>query len=147
MRGVDKSGAAATIGDPIIDDCMLSGNSSERCAIFSLRSIHSAQITYQSTTGGGLYATFPQLLNAGLLRQGLASGTAHGYVFSCTTIPSTAATSAFFKVTATPQNYGMTGRRSFYIDVDGVLRGADKNGASADENDPPIEDYSKLRVD
>ena len=39
---------------------------------------------------------------------------------------------------ATPQSYRKTGRKSFYIDETGVMRGADKNGVTATNDDPPI---------
>jgi hypothetical protein len=44
-----------------------------------------------------------------------------------------------FEVTATPTVYRKTGRRSFYIAQDNVLRGADLNGKPADANAPPVD--------
>ncbi len=44
-----------------------------------------------------------------------------------------------FEATATPAVYRKTGRRSFYIDQTGVLRGADIGGKPADVNAPPVE--------
>lgn len=43
-----------------------------------------------------------------------------------------------FAATAVPERYPMTGRRSFYIDESGVLRGADKAGAKATASDPAL---------
>lgn len=43
-----------------------------------------------------------------------------------------------FEATATPKNYGKTGRRSFFVGEDGVLRGADHAGRPATADDPPI---------
>ncbi|MEP6705313.1 MAG: DUF2950 family protein [Acidobacteriota bacterium] len=45
---------------------------------------------------------------------------------------------ASFKIFATPQVYGVTGVKSFFIATDGVIRGADRQGGHADEDDPPI---------
>jgi hypothetical protein len=56
----------------------------------------------------------------------------------------------FFELWAASLNYGVARRISFYIDATGVLCGADKNGAPADENDPPIQEQFKftyLRID
>ena len=43
-----------------------------------------------------------------------------------------------FELAATPVEYGNAGRRSFYLDSKGVLRGADKHGAVATIDDPEI---------
>jgi hypothetical protein len=149
-RGADKNGAAATVSDPIINVCQELGYSNERCAIADLRILHSAQMTYSATIGNGNYGNFQQLYAANLISLTLAIGSRHGYNFACSTIDATSVTPAFFALRATPTFYGVTGRRSFYIDVSGVLRGADKNGAPADENDPPIQEQIKflnLRID
>ena len=136
LRGADKNGAAASMTDWIIDpDCV----PYEECAISSVRTLYSAEITYAATIGNGNYASFTQLRQANLISPVLATGTRGGYTFTFNYTDATSTTPAFFKLTATPIQYGATGRRSFYIDVKGVLRGADKNGAPADANDPPIE--------
>ncbi len=139
MRGADKNGAAATVSDPIIDSCSMSGFSNEYCTIREFRTFHGAQMTYQATVGNGNFGTLQQLYAAGLIHPNMAGGTNHGYNYTGLTIAQTPNSPAFFKITAIPVIYGVTGFRSFYIDVNGVLRGADKNGAPADENDPPIE--------
>jgi len=136
LRGADKNGAAATVADPEIEyECL----PYEECAISNLRTLHSAEVTYNATIGGGNYGTFAQLHAAGLISPGLVDGSHHGYNFTYSITTATTATPASFKLWAVPINYGVTGRRSFFMGVDGVLRGADKNGAPADENDPPIE--------
>ena len=53
--------------------------------------------------------------------------------------PSSAGTASRFNVTATPQIYGKTGKRSFYQDESGEVRGGDKNGGLPTVNDPIIE--------
>jgi len=150
MRGADKNGAAATVTDPIINVCQELGNSNERCAIFDLRVLYSAQTAYSATVGNGNYGSFQELYAANLISSSLAVGSRHGYNFACLTQAATKSSPAFFKLWATPADYGVTGRISFYIDATGVLRGADKNGARADENDPPIQEQFKflnLRID
>jgi hypothetical protein len=138
MHGADKNGAAANASDPLIDSCAMSGISNEGCTIRDLRNLHGAQITYQSTTGSGDFGSFSQLYAAGLINRSLATQTNHGYNFRSVTITQTPSSPASFKIVAVPVNYGVTGFRSFYIDLNGVILGADKNGQPADENDPPI---------
>jgi len=43
-----------------------------------------------------------------------------------------------FEVSATPLEYGKSGRLSLFLDQTQVLRGGDKSGASASASDPPI---------
>lgn len=138
MRGADKNGAVATVSDPSIDSCSMSGFSNEYCTIQDFRTFHGAQMTYQATVGNGNFGTLQQLYAAGLIHPNMASGINHGYNFTCFIINQTPNSPAFFKITAVPVNYGVTDFRSFYLDVNGVIRGADKNGEPADENDPPI---------
>lgn len=135
LHGADKNGSPANADDPVIELCY----QNEECAISGLRRIHSAQITYQATVGNGNFGSFNQLYAAGLLNSRLATGYAHGYTFTYLIIARTEISPAAFKIMAVPENYGATGVRSFFIDTSGVLRGADKNGAPADETDPPID--------
>jgi hypothetical protein len=139
LRGADKNGGLATINDPILDACKIIESSNEKCVIRDLRLLASAQITYQSTTGKGNFGTFEELYKAGLIPSSLATGFRHQYYFSYIITDQTSKTPASFKMFATPKNYGTDGIRSFYIDTTGILRGADRNGQQADENDPPIE--------
>jgi hypothetical protein len=138
MHGADKNGAAANVSDPLIDACAMSGISNEGCTIRDLRNLHGAQATYQASVGNGNFGSFSQLYAAGLISRSMATGTNHGYNFSSVIIAQTPNSPAIFKVFAVPVSYGTTGFRSFYIDSSGIIRGADKNGAPADENDQPI---------
>jgi hypothetical protein len=139
MHGGDKNGGVATASDPYIDSCALWGAAdNERCAIRALRTLHGAESTYQATYGTGNFGTLFQLGEAALINRILATGLIHGYGFNVTFVGSTPDLPASFKIYATPRTYRTTGIRSFFIDTSGVLRGADKGGAPADENDPPI---------
>jgi hypothetical protein len=44
-----------------------------------------------------------------------------------------------YEATATPKNYGKTGRRSFFVDEGGTVRGADHKGRPATVEDPPVD--------
>lgn len=141
VRGADKNGGIATANDPIVDTCSFYGDiaGNERCVIGNVRSLHGAQMTYQATTGAGVYGTLSQLFAAGLINSRIGNGTNHGYNFIVIIIAPTPTSPALFTVQAIPAIYGVTGTRSFYIDVSGVLRGADKQGQPAGANDPPID--------
>lgn len=142
MHGGDKNGGVATASDPYIDSCALWGTAdNERCAIQALRTLHGAESTFQVTYGNGNFGTLSQLGEAAFINRTLATGLIHGYSFTVTFVNLTPNVPASFKIYAIPQTYGTTGIRSFFIDTSGVLRGADKNGAPADENDPPINQY------
>lgn len=82
---------------------------------------------------------------AGLLDAASASGESRGYRFRYTIVPATVEgdeaernKAAGFTLAATPLQYEKEGRKSFYLDSSGTLRGADKHGAVATVNDPPL---------
>jgi hypothetical protein len=84
---------------------------------------------------------------AGLLDEALASGEGGGYRFRYAIVPSPDASDsaerdklAGFALVASPIQYGQpaVGRRSFYMDSAGTLRGADKQGEVATPEDPEI---------
>ena len=126
----------------------------ESAAIISLQAIAAALKAYQQA-----YGKLPEALeqlghsatpgvspeNAGLLDQELASGENGGYRFRYTIAAaadeadeSERDKSAGFALAATPVIYGKDGRRSFYLDSRGQLRGGDKQGAVANATDPRI---------
>lgn len=108
----------------------------EGSAISSLRTIMSAEMTYQATTGRGRYGTLTELAQAGLIDAELASGRKNGYRFSVVLSESD------FGVHANPQSYGSGGRRSFFTNSTGVIRAADKRGIDASNLDPPVGESS-----
>lgn len=140
MHGADKHGEMATNGDPVVDDCSSgSAGDNERCIIQSLRTLHSAELSYAGAQGNENYGSLAELLAAGLINQATASGQLRGYSLTVSTSAHTSVDPARFRATAIPQIYGVTGFRSFFVDESGVVRGADHHGAPADENDPPVD--------
>ena len=116
----------------------------ENIVIRSLLTIHGAQMTYASTYGNGNYATTLEALrHAELIDPILASGYKYGYTFAMFTTLASTTTPATFVVTATPQHYPETGRRSFFIDTSGEIRGGDKKGRVATASDPYIDSCSR----
>ncbi len=84
---------------------------------------------------------------AALLDESLAAGQGGGYRFRYVIVPAAGAVdeserdkAAGFALAATPVQYGQAGRRSFYLDSNGELRGADKHGEVATSSDPRIDD-------
>ncbi len=128
----------------------------ERDAIAAMRKVAGALKAYQKA-----YGNLPEALDqlgpspgdgaspesAGLLDADLAQGVAGGYRLRYSIVPATGEEDvsarnrgAGFTIAATPVVYGKDGRRSFFLDGTGVLRGADKNGAVATADDPRIQD-------
>jgi len=129
-------------------------DASEDAAIADLRSVALALDTYRRA-----YGKLPDTLTvlgpappngvspetASLLDADLAAGDKGGYTirYSITpaagSLPEDEATKAeTFSLASTPKEYGKTGRRSFFLDSSGILRGADKEGAVATPTDPRI---------
>jgi len=100
----------------------------EGSAQSSLRTVHSAQATYQATTGnGGFAADLAALDTVDLVDPVLATGTKSGYLFTFPAVVAPAAgVLAQFCAQADPQTKSgasQTGTRVFGIAEDGVMRG------------------------
>jgi hypothetical protein len=127
---------------------------SENDAIAALAKIAEELVKYQQAFG-----KLPEALDqlgpppedgaspehAGLLAADLASGSSGGYAFRYVIVSATTAGDesdrdkvAGFALAATPVEYGKAGRRSFYLDSNGTLRGDDKHGAVATSADPQV---------
>lgn len=94
----------------------------EASAQQSLRLLNSAEITYRSTVGKGLYGTVSVLGSWNLVDGSLSSGSKNGYNFTTGDAP--AASTTGFVVAAAPSvlsGVNATGRREFCIDQTGVL--------------------------
>ncbi len=108
----------------------------ERAAVQRLLRIAELESTYHQEHGA--YATPEQLLQwkeaevRGLGLQGRPWATFQGYRFRLE-LPR----KDFFAAFAVPLQHGETGAVSFYVDAEGVVRGADKSGAPAAASDPP----------
>ena len=77
---------------------------------------------------------------AGLVDSDLANGMKNGYSIRYAILgASTLGAPAKYELAATPQQYGRTGRRSFFRDSNGGLHAADRRGAVGSEADPKLE--------
>lgn len=143
IHGADKRGLPAEQNDPIIpyDPCTFGAASdNQRCTASDMRWLHGIQLTFETTSGNGSFGTFEQLHSVGLIRADFLDLEVRGYVYTLSTVvPTPGQSPARFRITAIPRTYPATGVFSFFIDETGVLRGGDKNGLPANENDPPIE--------
>jgi type II secretory pathway pseudopilin PulG len=75
---------------------------------------------------------------ASLVNEHLAAGSEGGYQFRFRIVPAANDSDATFELTATPNDYGKTGQRSFFLDGAGKLHGADKRGTVAAPDDPLV---------
>lgn len=76
---------------------------------------------------------------ADLVSKELASGQAGGYRFAYQVTAAGDPSTQGFQLTATPDDYGKTGLRSFFMDGDGKIHAADKHGIAATGEDPILE--------
>jgi type IV pilus assembly protein PilA len=99
-------------------------NSAETIVIREVQTIAQAQTQYQSQFGhyastltelGPAHGAADSPAAAGLIPGKLASGEKDGYVFSLTS------TTSGYVVNAVPKTFGSTGRRTFYLDQNGVV--------------------------
>jgi hypothetical protein len=96
-----------------------------------LRTLHSAEITFQATEGNDHYGTLDELIAADLIsKESLGK---YGYRVEVTI------SGDKFEATAVPIGYGVTGTLSYFIDESGVLRGGDHAGGPATASDQPVE--------
>jgi prepilin-type N-terminal cleavage/methylation domain-containing protein len=101
----------------------------EASAQSSLRTIHSAEATYQATSGAGAFGAATDLVDNLLLDSllGAADVTAKsGYIITVTADPALFGANAIFRATALPSSTSgvtQTGTRRFGITQVGVMRG------------------------
>jgi hypothetical protein len=103
----------------------------EGVAMGALQMISSAEGTYKSTAGKDKYGTLDQLVEQKLVNRPFLEK--YGYNFEVRT------SGDEFEAVATPREYGKTGRRSFFVDKSGIVRGDDHGGAPATAADKPVQ--------
>ena len=102
----------------------------------SLRTIYTAEVTYQTTAGSGQFGTLAQLGSQRLVDSVLAGSTAtakSGYLFTVNPVAGSPALLWAYALPVTTSGAGKTGTRRFGITEEGVLRGDTTLSAPADE--------------
>ena len=102
----------------------------EAQAVAALRAVHEGQTVFKQTQNRNRFGSLEELAANSLVYQGLFE--IDGYKVEQTVAGDR------FEVTATPTDYPHKGRRSFFIDQTGVLRGGDKSGRPASAADEPV---------
>lgn len=97
----------------------------------TLRTLASAESTFQSTMGAGRFGSMDELIKAGLISSDLGNNS--GYTVELIV------SNSRFEISAVPTEYGKTGKRSFFLDESSVLRAADHGGGAATIADKPAQ--------
>ena len=97
----------------------------EGSAQSSIRTLFSANATYQATSGNGAFGSLANLGGASLIDSVLAGGSKSGYTFTVVDVSGTGATAQFgaCAVPTTTSGVSQTGTRRFGLTQTGVLRG------------------------
>ncbi len=119
----------------------------EDAAIADLRSLAEAIQTYRRAFGK-LPESLAQLGpapkdqispdQAGLVPASMAAGKQGGYIFRYRISPDASGNDKDFELAATPEAYGKSGKRSFFMDTTGKVHGDDKHGKVATVDDPLV---------
>jgi hypothetical protein len=124
----------------------------EDAAIATLRGLGDAIQTYRRA-----YGKLPDSLvelgpapkdqisseQASLVNESLAAGSEGGYRFRYRIASAAESEDSSFEVAAQPEDYGKTGRRSFFLDVAGKVHAADNHGDVATADDPLVSEPSQ----
>ncbi len=103
----------------------------EMVAISLLQFVANQEREYKAGVGKGSYGSLQQLVDAQLFP--LQAFDKYGYKIDVTVMGDQ------FEGFATPKEYGKTGKRSFFVDKSGVVRGDDHGGAPASVADKPAQ--------
>ena len=99
-------------------------SANEASTISNMRTLHSAEMVYSRTAGGGLFTeSFPNLVTAKVIDGVLGSGSKSGYTYLIKVNPTDAKVS--FTIGAIPQVTSgiiQTGTRRFCVAADGIIR-------------------------
>jgi len=106
----------------------------ETIAIGMLTGLSGAEEQYKSGPGKGRYGSLQQLSETKMFSVDMLDKYAAGYKVEITVIGEQ------FEGVATPKEYGKTGKRSFFVDKSGVVRGDDHGGGPATIADKVVQE-------
>jgi hypothetical protein len=99
----------------------------EQVVLAQLQTIKQAELAYFAEKGR--FGTVDELVSSGQLNH---TPQVLNYTIEIE------ATAGGYTLMAVPDEYGPDGRRSFYLDQSGIIRGADHNGGAPKPTDPPV---------
>ncbi len=103
----------------------------ESVALGMMFNLAAIEKSYKDGPGKGSYATMKQLIDLKRVPPEIVDK--YGYNYEVTV------SGDQFEATATPKEYGKTGKRSFFVDKTGVVRGDDHGGTPATVADKPVQ--------
>ena len=103
----------------------------EMIAIGMLQYFATQETAYKAGAGKGNYGSVQQLVDAKMYP--LEAFDKYGYKIEATVMGDQ------FEATAIPREYGKNGKRSFFVDKSGVVRGDDHGGGPATVADKPVQ--------
>jgi hypothetical protein len=106
----------------------------EAIAIGMLASLSSTENQYKSGPGKGSYGSLQQLADAKMFPGDTLEKYASAYKFEVMILGDQ------FEAVATPKEYGKGGKRSFFVDKSGVVRGDDHGGGPATIADKAVQE-------
>lgn len=104
--------------------------SGEAMAVYALNRIEGAEIEFKEEKQKGRFGTLDELVTEGMLGKDFIQQLEYNVELTVS--------GEKYEATATPKNYGKTGRRSFFMDESGTMRGADHKGRPATLEDPKV---------
>jgi type IV pilus assembly protein PilA len=115
-------GILAAISIPKLMNSRRAAN--EGSAVSTLRTIHSVEASYQSTTGAGNFADLPSLVSNQMLDPTFASSIKSGYSFEVVPTPAGVNPARFYAsgIPSVTSGIAQTGTRRFGVCEDGVLK-------------------------
>ena len=118
----------------------------EGSAQSSLRTINSAEGTYQATGGAGSFGDLAALQGQNLIDSSLGSGSKSGYTFAITPTAAGVTPIQYYAtgVPTTTSGVGQTGTRRFGISEDGVMHGDTDIASGAYANEAAVQAASVL---
>ncbi|HYX29962.1 MAG TPA: hypothetical protein VE863_15580 [Pyrinomonadaceae bacterium] len=103
----------------------------EGIAVAMMSTLAQIENQYKTGPGNGSYASMKQLTDLKMFPQEVWDK----YGYNC----EVTVNGDQFEAVATPKEYGKTGKRSFFVDKTGVVRGDDHGGAPATVADKPVQ--------
>jgi hypothetical protein len=103
----------------------------EMMATSTLSELQAAEETFKEVKKKERYGTLEELVAEKILEKDFAEHLDYRVELS--------ASGEKFDATATPKEYGKSGRRSFFLDETGTMRAADHKGRPATAADPPVD--------